>query len=66
MAHLHSRFPQPRCSSVIFDPRATRVKNPFTQIEYELFFIMFFIIFVCLTGTLLRSAPVRPVPQILI
>jgi hypothetical protein len=29
----------------IFDPHATWVKNPFRQIEYELFFIMFFMIF---------------------
>jgi hypothetical protein len=29
----------------IFDPCAMQVKNPFTQIEYELFFTMFFMIF---------------------
>jgi hypothetical protein len=29
----------------IFDLRATRVKNPFRQIEYELFFMMFFMNF---------------------
>jgi hypothetical protein len=29
----------------IFDPRATWVKNPFRQIEYELFFIMIFMVF---------------------
>jgi hypothetical protein len=37
------------CDTRIFDPRATRVKNPFTQIQYELFFTMIFMNFVCLT-----------------
>jgi hypothetical protein len=29
----------------IFDPCATRVKNPFRQIEFKLFFVVFFMIY---------------------
>jgi hypothetical protein len=50
----------------LFDPHATRVKNPFRQIEYGLFFIMFSMIF-CMSDwdfTSLSPSLVRPVPWI--
>jgi hypothetical protein len=50
----------------IFDLRATQVKNPFRQIEYELFFMMFFMNS-CMSDwdfTSLSPSPVRPVPWI--